>query len=81
MPRINEECQATISKIEAIYPGRVALRPMEVAKILGISPRTVISAIERKYNSLPARNVGKGQKNKSYIIPIISLARWSAGMS
>jgi hypothetical protein len=41
--------------------------------------KTVIAAIERKYNPLPARNVSNGIKNKSYIIPITTLCKWGEG--
>lgn len=65
--------------IKELYPGRAFLKPKEAAKLMGVNIKTVIAAIERKYNPLPARNVSNGIKNKSYIIPVTELCRWGSG--
>lgn len=65
--------------IHELYPGRAFLKPKEAAEVMGLNIKTVIAAIERKYNPLPARNVSNGIKNKSYIIPITTLCKWGEG--
>lgn len=65
--------------ISELYPGRAFLKPKEAAAVMGVNIKTVIAAIERKYNPLPARNVSSGIKNKSYIIPIPEFCKWGRG--
>lgn len=62
------------------YPNRAFLKPKEVAELMGVNIKTVVAAIERKHNPLPARNISNGIKNKSYIIPITELCKWGMGM-
>lgn len=64
--------------ITQMFPDRVALKPSEVAEYLGVNIKTVTAAIQRKRDPLPAKDVGGGKKNHSYIIPITELARWSS---
>jgi hypothetical protein len=62
------------------FPGKMFIKPKEAAEIMGVNIKTVIAAIERKHNPLPARNISNGIKNKSYIIPITELCKWGMGM-
>ena len=62
--------------ITQMFPARVALKPSEVAEYLGVNIKTVKDTIQRKRDPLPAKDVGSGKKNHSYIIPIAELARW-----
>lgn len=66
-----------VELIEKQYPGRVFLKPKEAAGIIGCNIKTVVAAIEKRYNALPARNISAGIKNKSYIIPISEFVRWA----
>ena len=68
-----------LSQLEKRYPGRTFLKPNEVAQELGCNIKTVRLAIERKHNPIPARNVGGGIHNKSYVIPMAPFVRWSLG--
>jgi hypothetical protein len=63
--------------IEKKHPEKAFLKPKEAAEIMGVNIKTIMTAINKKYNPLPARNVGAGVKNKSYIIPVTELARWA----
>lgn len=63
--------------IEKKYPDRAFLKPKEAAEIMGCNIKTVMVAINKRYNPLPARNVSSGIKNKSYIIPVTELCRWA----
>jgi hypothetical protein len=65
--------------IHELYPGRAFLKAKEAAAVMGVNIKTIIAAIERKYNPLPARNISNGDKNKLYVIPITELCRWSKG--
>lgn len=67
------------ARINEKYPDRAFLKPREAAELMGLNIKTVIAAIERKYNPLPARNISNGIKNKSYIIPITELCKWGCG--
>lgn len=68
-----------LAQMERRYPGRSFLKPAEIATELGCNIKTVRAAIERKHNPLPARNIGQGLHNKTYIIPIAPFIRWSLG--
>lgn len=63
--------------IEKKYPGRAFLKPKEAAELLGVNIKTLVAAINKRYNALPARNVSSGIKYKSYLIPVTELCRWS----
>ena len=65
--------------INELYPGKAFLKPKEAAAVLGVNIKTVVAAIERKYNPLPARNISNGIKKKSYVIPVTELCRWGMG--
>ena len=73
---MSKELEALINEK---YPDRAFLKPKEAAELMGLNIKTVIAAIERKYNPLPARNISNGIKNKSYIIPITELCKWGCG--
>lgn len=63
--------------IEKKYPGKAFLKPREAAELLGVNIKTLMAAINKKYNPLPARNVATTLKNRSYIIPVTELIRWA----
>ena len=63
--------------IEKKHPNKAFLKPKEVAELMGCNIKTVVSAINKKHNPLPARNVGGGARNKSYIVPVTELCRWA----
>lgn len=65
--------------IRDMYPERTALNVEEAARALGVHRQTITAAIMRRSNPLPAQNISKGQKYKTYIIPITALARWQCG--
>ena len=62
--------------LRELYPGRSTLRLNEAAEAMGVHTQTIAAAIRRKKNPLPAQNISRGAKNKSYLIPITALARW-----
>lgn len=68
-----------VALIHEMYPRRAFLTVNEAADLMGVSGKTIKDAIERKHNPLPARNILKGTKNKSYIIPITAIADWGSG--
>lgn len=49
----------------------------QVAAFLGCNVKTVLRNINKKYNPLPARNIGVGRN--VYRIAITELARWTLG--
>ncbi len=59
------------------FPGRTSLKVDEAAAALGLHRTTVTEAINRRYDPLPAQQVGEGKQRRSYIIPITGLARWA----
>ena len=63
--------------VERKHPDKAFLKPREVAELLGCNIKTVMAAINKKYNPLPARNVGGGIKNKSYLVPVTEFCRWA----
>lgn len=79
MARQMEGYYEMLEMIEKKYPGKLFLKPKEAAEITGCNIKTIVSAINKKYNPLPARNVGGGIQNKSYIIPISEFIRWCLG--
>ena len=79
MAREAEGYRDTLALLSERYPARTALTVGEVAEVLGVHPQTVIAAINRKKNPLPAQNISAGFKNKKYVIPIPALARWQCG--
>ena len=80
MERVGDDIyREMLANYESKYPGRSFLRPKEVADELGCDIKTVRTAIERKHNPIPARNIGAGIHNKTYVIPIAPFIRWSLG--
>ena len=65
--------------IEKKYPSRAFLKPKEAAEIMGCNIKTIMAAINKRSNPLPARNISAGIHNKSYIIPVTELCRWGLG--
>ena len=61
------------------FPGKLTLKPGEVAKVTGMGKDHVYACIRRKVNPLPAKDIrSKGATKPNYIIPIASLANWLA---
>lgn len=79
MSREIEGLNELIELVKKKYPEKAFLKPREVADVLGCNIKTVYQCIERRYNPLPARNISGGIKNKSYIVPVTELCRWSMG--
>ena len=77
MAREKQDYREQLALISAVFPGRINLTVAEAAKALGVDRRTVKALIERRVDPLPATRVGNGKTNKTYIIPIASLARFS----
>lgn len=61
-----------------LFPGKITLTVSEAASVLGVDRRTIKAMIERRYNPLPATNVGKGN-NKIYLISKTAIARMTGG--
>ena len=53
------------------------LTTQQVATFLGCDVKTVVRNIQKKYNPLPARNIGCGRT--IYRVAITELARWTLG--
>lgn len=66
-------------RLEELYPERtpIMLTTEQVAEVLGCNVKTVISNINKRYNPLPAKNIGTGRK--IYRVAVTDLARWSIG--
>lgn len=66
-------------KLDELYPGEnlIMLTTEQVAAVLGCNVKTVISNINKRYNPLPAKNIGNGRK--VYRVAVTDLARWSVG--
>lgn len=79
MSREFEGYRDTLALLSERFPTRTALTITEVAEVLGVHPQTVVAAINRKKNPLPAQNISAGSKNKKYVISIPALARWQCG--
>lgn len=62
-----------------LLSSRLALRPGEVAKLIGCSPATVRGMIAR--GELPGRRVGSGEKSATFVVPVEGLKSWLAGES
>ena len=77
MSKAMEGYYELLELVEKKCPGKIFIRPREAAELAGCDIKTIMAAIKRKYNPLPARNVSKGIKNASYIIPITEFVRWS----
>ncbi len=77
--REKEYFREQLALINDIAPGKLTFTVPEVAKLLGVDVRTVRALIERKNNPLPAQNVGRGSKYKTYLIPKTALASFTAG--
>ena len=66
-------------RLEELYPGAapIMLSTEQVAAVLGCNVKTVISNINKRYNPLPAKNIGSGRK--IWRVAVTDLARWSIG--
>ena len=74
----SENYYALMELIEKKYPGKCFLKPKEAAEVMSCNIKTITSAIKRKYNPLPAKVIGGGVRNKSYVIPVPALCSWAA---
>ena len=77
MGREKEGYRDMLELITGIFPGRTCLHVEEAAKAVGVNRKTITEAINKIREPLPARTVGRGKKNRTYIIPITGLARWA----
>lgn len=59
-------------KLNTLFPGRASISTSEAATILGCCNKTVLSAIRRSRNPIPAVKVS----SKKYLISVTDLARW-----
>ena len=66
-----------LEMIERKYPNKCFLKPGEAAEVLSCNIKTIKAAIARRFNPLPAKNVGRGERNKIYIIPVTELINWA----
>ena len=65
-------------RISETFPESMGvLTTQQVATFLGCDVKTVLRNIQRRYNPLPARDIGTGRK--VYRIAITELARWTLG--
>lgn len=65
-------------RISETFPNSMGvLTTQQVATFLGCDVKTVLRNIQRRYNPLPARDIGNGRK--VYRIAITELARWTLG--
>lgn len=58
--------------LNELFPGRASISTSEAASVLGCCNKTVLSAIKRTRNPIPAVKVS----SKKYLISITDLARW-----
>ncbi len=77
MAREKQDYREQLALLSSLFPGRCNLTVAEAAKAMGVDRRTIKALIERRTDPLPATRVGSGKVNKSYIIPIAALARYS----
>ncbi len=77
MAREKIDFRETLGVLREMHPGRLSLSINEAAKAVGVCAKTLTRAIDR--GDLPAQNVGHGKVNKTYIIALPALARWSVG--
>lgn len=75
MPKEKTDYRANIANIKGMFPNVGALTVEQVAKWLSVDRRTVKLLIQRRYNSLPAIDIGVG-KNKVYGVSVEALARF-----
>lgn len=66
-------------RVAELFPDKCGamLSTEQVAAVLGCNVKTVVSNINKRYNPLPAKNIGQGRK--IYRVAITDLARWSIG--
>ena len=79
MAREVEGYRDTLAMLSERFPTRTSLSVNEAAQVLGVHPQTIVAAINRKRNPLPAQNISAGLKNKKFVISIPALARWTCG--
>lgn len=75
--REKEGYREQIERLAEIYPNKVVLSVPETAKVLGVDVRTVVALIQNR--KLNATNISAGKKNKRFVIPITSIARFTVG--
>ena len=75
MPREKTDYRANIANIKEMFPDVGALTVDQAAKWLSVDRRTIKSLIQRRYNPLPAVDIGVG-KNKIYRVSVEALARF-----
>lgn len=75
MPKEKTDYRANIANIKEMFPNVGALTVEQVAKWMSVDRRTVKLLIQRRYNSLPAIDIGVG-KNKVYRVSVEALARF-----
>lgn len=75
MPKEKTDYRANIANIKEMFPNAGALTVEQVAKWMSVDRRTVKLLIQRRYNSLPAIDIGVG-KNKVYRVSVEALARF-----
>ena len=78
MSREKTDYRANIARIRESFPGRGMLTVEEAASWLSVTRKTVTALIERKANPLPAVNIGRSAKYKTYRISVEALARFSS---
>ena len=73
-----EQLELMTRRIEERFPGSLGMLTTEqVAEFLECNVKTVLSNINKRYQPLPAKNIGTGRT--IWRIPITGLARWSLG--
>ena len=77
MAREKTDYREALAVLRELHPGRLSLSIAESAKAPGVCTKTLTRAID--CGALPAQNIGKGKVNKTYIIALPALARWSIG--
>lgn len=77
MPREKIDYRANIANIKEMFPDVGALTIDQVAKWLSVDRRTVKLLIQRRFNPLPAVDIGIG-KNKVYRVSVEALARFAS---
>lgn len=77
MAREREGYRDALMVLRELFPDRVGVSVSEAAKAVGVCTKTISKAID--CGALSAQNIGKGKVNKTYMISLPALARWSIG--
>ena len=78
MAREKADYRTNIARINESFPGRGMLTVDEAASWLSVTRKTLTALIERRVNPLPAVNIGKSSKYKTYRLSVEALARFSS---